>query len=571
MPELRLSIVFQALDRISAPIRRAAGRIMAAMRGVVQSVRRVNKAMEGLRKVSKKVGETARTLFTRLTLPIVGFGALTIRSAAQFEASMNRVGVLTGATGDRFDALEAQARMLGETTQFSATQAGDAMGFLAQAGFDTEKILAAMPGTLQLAAAAQMDLASAADIVSNVLTGYNLEASELARVNDVLVKTFASANTDLMQLGQAMKLAGPVAAGFGVKFEETAAAIGLMGNAGFQATLAGTALRGALSKLAKPAADARKALARIGIKKSDIFDSEGRIRSLTEIVAKLEAGGADAIDMMVIFGQRAGPAMQALLTQGSDALAKMTVELESAGGTAERVANAQMKGAAGAVRRLASAFEGLQLAIADSGLLEWFTAAVNKLTEWIGALSKLNPAILKWGSIIAIAAAAIAPLLIGLAAIGVAVNAMAIGMAILLSPIALVVAAIAAVAAAAFLIFENWEPIKQFFADLWDSILAGAKRVWDALQPILDGMATIAKFALNPIGGISNAVAGFFGAANGQAASEPSALAGGAARADVRGGITVDFQNPPPGMRVTGTQSNTPGFDIDAGMMMVSP
>ena len=140
---------------------------------------------------------------------VAGIGA-SVGTAAKFEQSMARVAAVSGATGDEFSALEDAARDLGATTTFSASQAAEGMGFLAMAGFDATEIIASMPGVLNLASAAQMDLATTADIASNILTGFGLEAGEMDRAVDVLVKTMSTANTDLGQLG---KLLCPAAEG----------------------------------------------------------------------------------------------------------------------------------------------------------------------------------------------------------------------------------------------------------------------------------------------------------------------------------------------------------------------
>ena len=130
-----------------------------------------------------------------------------VTAAGDFDASMRRVAAVSGATGEEFKTLTETAKELGATTQFSASQAASGMEFLAKAGFDTNEVLQAIPGTLQLAAAASLDLGTAADIVTNVLTGFGLEVRELTRVNDVLVKTFTSSNTNLIELGESMKIA----------------------------------------------------------------------------------------------------------------------------------------------------------------------------------------------------------------------------------------------------------------------------------------------------------------------------------------------------------------------------
>lgn len=414
--------------------------------------------------VSRKMKDTGKAMTTRLTLPIMGLGAAILKTAADFETGMNRVQALSGATAEQFQALRTQAKDLGRTTQFSASQAADAMGFLAMAGFEADQVLGAMPSTLQLAASAQLDLASAADITSNILTGYGLKVEDLGHVNDVLVKSFTSANTNLVQLGEAMKFAGPVASAAGIRFEESAAALALMGNAGIQATMAGTSLRGAITRLLNPTDAISEVLDKYNI---TVMNADGNMKSLAEILRQFETAGLSNVavtqkmsetfsaagvniaatqepvktlgdlfrlageqgidmtesmgelgsesvaigDLMEVFGLRAGPAMAGLISQGTDALVDLEKELNNAGGIAEEIGSVQMKGLNGAMKALKSAAEGLAIAIADSGLLDGATKLIQKFGEWTRKAAELNPEIFKMGVIIAGLTAVIGPLL----------------------------------------------------------------------------------------------------------------------------------------------------------------
>jgi TP901 family phage tail tape measure protein len=353
----------------------------------------------------KKVGEAAETLGKSLsvfvTAPLVAFGATSIKTAGDFEAAMNRVAGITRATGVEFQQLENLAKELGATTQFSASQAADAMGFLAMAGFDTNQIISALPGTLELAAAGNLDLARAADIASNVLSGYGMEAEEVGRVNDVLALASISANTNVEQLGNAFKFVAPVASAMGVSIEESAAAIGIMSDAGIQGEMAGTALRNILAELAKESDT-------LGV---SVYDTNGVMLPLADILAQLESRGFTTAESMGEFGMRAGPALQALLSRGSGALRDLTTNLEGAGGTAARLAATNMEGFNGAVLNLRSAVEGLQIAIAQSGLLDFFQSLVERLTGVIRQLSTLDPAVLRVITVVSGLAAAVGPLL----------------------------------------------------------------------------------------------------------------------------------------------------------------
>lgn len=306
-----------------------------------------------------------------------GLGATMLSAAGDFEKAMNQVRAVTNASGKDFKGLRDQAKHLGATTKFTATQAAEGMNFLAMAGFQTKDIMSAMPGVLSLASAGSMDLGRSADIASNILTGYGFKAKDTGKIVDVLAKTFTSTNTDLTQLGEAFKYAGPVAHAAGIRFEEASAAIGLMGNAGIQASMAGTSLRGAITRLLAPTKKVQGVLDDLGI---TVTDSSGKMLPLNNIIGQLEKSGANTSQMMTIFGQRAGPAMLALVDQGAGALVDLTGKLEGAGGTADRISKIQMQGLKGQMVALKSAWEGLLIELADLGALKAVTGAVEGVT-----------------------------------------------------------------------------------------------------------------------------------------------------------------------------------------------
>jgi len=372
----------------------------------------IRKAQRSMEKFARQMKSTGQSLTTNVTLPIVAIGGNALRTAAQFESAMNQVAAVSGATGKDFKDLESLAKDLGETTSFSASQAAEGMSFLAMAGFEVNDILESMPGVLNLAAAGQMDLAMASDIASNILTGFGKDASEMANAVDVLAKTFTSSNTNLVQLGEAMAYVAPVANSAGLQFEEVSAAVGLLGNAGIQASMAGTALRGAISRLLSPTAESEKILNRLGI---TALDSAGNLLPLNKIIEQLEKSGATTADILTIFGDRAGPGISALVDQGSESLRELTKELENSGGTAQDIADKQLEGLNGALKRLQSAFEGLMITIADSGLLDAATRLIERLTESVGKLAerwrKLAPEVQENILLIIGIAAALGPLL----------------------------------------------------------------------------------------------------------------------------------------------------------------
>ena len=315
---------------------------------------------------------------------VVAMGAKALSAFQSFQASMNQVKAVSGATADEMLRLKDLALEMGSTTKFSAKEAADAMGFLAMAGLSVNEVATALPGTLELAAAGNLDLAEAADLATNVMSGMGLEVKDLGRLNDVLATAAASSNTSVSQLGSAMKFVAPVAAAAGMSVEQTAAAIGVLSNAGIQGELAGTALRGSITKLLNPSAQAEKILDKLGV---TVTNTAGDMLPLDKIVQQFEQSGLSAGDAMAIFGQRAGPGMLALVSAGSKGLTEYTKELENAEGAAAKMAETQQEGLVGSMTRLSSAVDtlmirfGEQLAPTVGMLVDRFVGFVSWLTE----------------------------------------------------------------------------------------------------------------------------------------------------------------------------------------------
>ena len=430
-------------------------------------------ALDGASSKLKKTGDKMKGLGKKMSLgitaPIAGIGIGAIMTGANFEKGMNRVAALTQATGSDFDAMRDKAKELGRTTAFSATQSADAMGFLAMAGFKSNEIVGAMPSVLSLAAAAQMDLGEAADITSNIMTGFGMEVSDLNRINDVLVKGMTSANVDLTMLGESMKYVGPVAASAGMQFEETAAAVALLGNAGIQGSMAGTALRGAMTRLLTPSEEAAATMQKLGI---NALDSQGNLKSMQEIVSQLETSGMSTADAMTIFGQRAGPAMLALVEQGSGALSDMTKSLVNSGNIAEEVASTQMEGMSGAVTEMKSAFEGLMIAISED-ILPVLIMLIDKVTPLIQKFASAPKPIKLIVIGIAALAAIMGPILLIIGMLIPGITALTTGIGVMsaafgalnlsMGVVLLVVVGIAAAIAAIIIVWKNWDKVVAIF------------------------------------------------------------------------------------------------------------
>jgi len=386
-------------------------------------VRMRNQASKGLKGVDrdvKSLGATTKTaaksmagLYTSMAAfaGILAGGALlgkAIKDFAAFDDNMRAAGAVTNATTEELKAMTAVAQKMGRETRYTAANAAEALKFLGMAGLEAAEAMDALPGVLSLAAAGSLDLGTAADIATNVLSAFGLEVESLSRVNDVLVKTFTSSNVNLMEIGEAFKMVGPIAKGVGADFEDLVGTIGALGNAGIKGTMAGTALKNAIDALLVPTAQEEKLMKqleqRMGGATLQIKDAEGNFIGFTDILKQLEAAGMDGIEALELFGMRAGPSMAALLNMGSESLDELIEKLREAGGTADQIAEQMEAGLGGTMRRLISAFEGFKIQIGKTfekdttELLDFFIIQLQDLND---ALQN-NEGIIKFWSDVAV-------------------------------------------------------------------------------------------------------------------------------------------------------------------------
>ncbi len=519
-------ITISAVDKASGPLRKTQKQI----RAIGQSMRKVG-----------------RTMSIALTAPIVAFGGFTIKAAAEFEAAMNRVRGITKSNAEEFTRLNDLAKELGSTTQFSASEAASAMEELARAGFSVDQVLTAIPAVLELAASSNVDLAEAASIAGGAMKGFRLEASELSRINDILVSTNLKTKTTLTSLSESLAEVAPIAASMGIELSEVAAAAGILGDNMLSGGRAGVALKTILSRIVNATPAAQRVLSRLQIPKENLINSAGNVVSLTAVVRELEEAGARAQDIFTIFGERGAVAISALVGTGSAKLIELKEQLDGPDsvGEAARQAQIRMEGAEGAMKEFRSAVEGLQIAIGESGLLGRFTEMTKGLAGFFREMSMSSPALLKWGSIAAGLVAVVGPLLIVFGILATVVAGFT-------APIWLAIAAFAALIAVGALVLKFWEPIKQFFSDFGDIFVR-------KFQSISDVASQIAGFF--SFGGAPNQLAG--AAAGGGTLPIPPPI-----QSEVSGQIGLKIESDVPA-RVTKLESSGDvEIDVDSGPIM---
>ncbi|MEX6122029.1 phage tail tape measure protein [Providencia hangzhouensis] len=438
-----------------------------------------------------------------------------------FEIGMSKVQALTrlDKNSDDYKMLREQARDLGATTAFTANEVAQGQAFYAMAGFKPEQIKNAMSGTLSMSLAGDIDLATTADIGSNILTGFKLNSNEMNRVSDALVATFTRSNVNLTMLGDTMKYVAPVASGLGVDLETAAVAAGKLGDAGIQGSMAGTGLRSILGRLAEPPKMAGEALDKLKIKTRD---AKGNLRQFTDILAELDKktkkmGTAERAGLFKhIAGEEAFSALSVLVDQaGSGQLQAMIAEIKAAKGEAEKVAKTMTDNLDGDLKNLTSAYEDVGIQIfggADSPLRD-ITKRVTDLISKFGQWAKKNPELVKQitmitlglgavlaigGSITLMIAALIGPLAmakLSLSVLGIKGSGflsllikpikligtafMMLGRALLANPIILIITAIAG---AAYLIYKYWDDIVPYAKKLWNRVAEIFSQFWEGVK-----------------------------------------------------------------------------------------
>ena len=316
--------------------------------------------------VSEKADRLGNTLTTGLTVPIVGLGTAAVTTGNNFEAQMSRVQAIASATKDELQQLTNQAIELGAETSFSATEVAEGMENLASAGFTTEEIMKAMPGLLDLAASSGTELATASEIAASAIRGFGLEADKSGHIADVFAEAAARTNAQTEDMGEAMKYIAPVANTMGISLEETAAAIGIMSDAGIKGSQAGTSLRGALTRLTKPTDKMLGIMEDLGI---SFYDNEGKMKSLTEMVSMLQKATKGLTDeqkqnaLTILFGTESLSGMLSLINRGSDELENMTKSFKKADGAAEKMADTMLDNTAGSLESLSGSIESAGIAV----------------------------------------------------------------------------------------------------------------------------------------------------------------------------------------------------------------
>lgn len=332
----------------------------------------LKQAQNEVKGFANKLGESSEQMrkFGQTTTIVAGafagIGYLLNSVFADFEQSMANTYSVLGATKKEMDELEKYARKMGETTIFKASQAADAMYYLASAGYNANQVMGALKGTLDLAAATQYDLAETTRVVVSALNAFQLDATEATRVANVFSAVISGSQATMDRLADSMKYVAPIANQLNISIEQTSAALGLLYNSGIAASQAGTYLRQGLVRLQKPTAEAQQAILSMGLSLDDV---NPQFHSLTEIIRNFEKAGAGAIDkgdeLAAIFDVRSAGAFQVLIKQGADALDILETKITGTSKASE-MADTQINTFKGSMKLLESAIQETAIQIGEA-------------------------------------------------------------------------------------------------------------------------------------------------------------------------------------------------------------
>jgi len=506
--------IFKAIDKFSAPIAKMEGRLGKFTRGVKRSMRQASAAAGKFLRGIKKVGRGLLVFGAA-----AGFAAFKVLSAgADFEQAITNVGAVALMTRKQTAAMEEQAKKLGETTKFTATESAQAMEILMRAGFGVENTMKAVPAVLDAAAASGLEMAEVADITSNALKGFGLDTSEAARVADVLALASSKTNSTMGTLGESLKNVSSTARQLGVPLEDAVAGVALLQDVGLDASVAGSSFNTMLTRMAKPPAKIAKAMKKAGL---SFKTAEGDMKTLPEVIetisllAEKSGGNLNQVGVMAelfgLRGQKAATNLKDLFDRKNGInLGELTKQLNNASGAAKKMAAIRMDTLTGDMTILKSTLEGVKISIFEEAAAP-LRSIVQSITEWVRQNKDL---IVEGVTDFLVFLRENGPLIINvltrIARVVGVFSVMAVGVKLLAGAVWVLTAAIAANPIGLFLtaiglvaffwedLVGTWREAQIMLRSLWSTILEGANRISPILGTIVEMIGKILSF--NPIG-----------------------------------------------------------------------
>jgi len=457
---------------------------------------------EKLQEVGKHLEDFGKKWTQYVSAPLAALGIGSVKTAADFEASMSQVAATMGYTvedlndgsseaSQNMQRLTDFAREMGATTAFSADEAAEALNYMALAGYDVDKSMDMLPIVLDLAAAGSIDLAQASDMVTDAQTALGLTAEETKTMVDQMARSSSRSNTSVAQLGEAILTVGATARGVKGGTQELSSVLGILADNGIKGSEAGTKLRNILLAMTPSTDDAVAAWEKLGV---SAYDADGSLRPLPEIFQELNTAmeGMSQEEktrlLSDMFNKTDLAAINSLLGTTAERWEDLSGEIENASGAAGDMADTQLNNLKGQLTLLKSAIQDVAIEIGNIMLpyVKRFVEWVQKLTTKFSGLSDRTKRIIV---IVGAVIAAVGPLLIVIGKVSMGISALMELAPLLAGPFGIVIAIIAAVVAAGVLLYKNWDTVKEKAGELiaavsgaWESIKLWTAQTWENIK-----------------------------------------------------------------------------------------
>jgi len=404
---------YDALQREIVDTENELKRLETEAKNANSELAKIGEAGQVLQNAGDKISGAGEKLLP-VTAGVTALGTAAVKTASDFDSAMSKVAAVSGATGDDLQALRDKAREMGAKTKFSASEAAEAMNYMAMAGWKTNDMLSGIDGIMNLAAASGEDLATTSDIVTDALTAFGLTAQDSGHFADVLAAASSNANTNVSMLGESFKYCAPIAGALGFSCEDTAEALGLMANAGIKSTQSGTSMRSIMTALSGEVKFCSAAFGEMEIATSN---SDGSMRSLSDILADCrvafdqmsESEKASAAETLV--GKNAMSGFLALMNAAPADIDKLSGAIANCDGTSLSMAETMQDNLAGQLTILKSQLEELAISFGEI-LMPVIRDIITKIQGFVDKLNALDPATKQTIIKIGLMAAALGPLLI---------------------------------------------------------------------------------------------------------------------------------------------------------------
>ena len=490
---------YDALQREIVETENELKRLETEAKNAGSALQKIGDAGEVLQNVGGKISGAGEKLLP-ITAGVTALGTAAVKTASDFDSAMSKVAAVSGATGDDLQALRDKAREMGSKTKFSASEAAEAMNYMAMAGWKTNDMLSGIDGIMNLAAASGEDLATTSDIVTDALTAFGLTASDSGHFADVLAAASSNANTNVSMLGESFKYCAPIAGALGFSCEDTAEALGLMANAGIKSTQSGTSMRSIMTALSGEVKFCSESFGEMEIATSN---SDGSMRSLSDILADCrvafdqmsESEKASAAETLV--GKNAMSGFLALMNAAPADIDKLSGAIANCDGTSLSMAETMQDNLAGQLTILKSQLEELAISFGEI-LMPVIREMIAKIQGFVDKLNALDPATKQTILKIGLMAAALGPLLIVVGKTISSIGSMmtfvskiptmiagaktafsTLGAAIggISAPVVAVVAVIAVLVAAFVHLWNTNEDFKNSILSIWEQIKSTFERL----------------------------------------------------------------------------------------------